>query len=83
MNPEEIISRLIHRDGIETAWPSGVERWNEAAALKRLGRPEEIAGPMVFLVSQLASFMSGQTLVVDGGTQAHFPHTGANPMDEK
>ncbi|MCB0995680.1 MAG: SDR family oxidoreductase [Acidimicrobiales bacterium] len=51
--------------------------------LGRWGRPEEIAGPMVFLVSQLASFMSGQTLVVDGGTQAHFPHTGANPMDEK
>ena len=48
--------------------------------LGRWGHPDEIAGPLVFLVSNMASFMSGQTLVVDGGTRAHFPHSGANPM---
>ncbi|MEZ4333052.1 MAG: SDR family NAD(P)-dependent oxidoreductase [Myxococcota bacterium] len=48
--------------------------------LGRWGRPEEIAGPLVFLVSKLSSFLTGQTLVVDGGMQAHFPHAGANPM---
>lgn len=51
--------------------------------LGRWGHPDEIAGPLVFLVSKLASFMSGQTLVVDGGTQAHFPHTGDNPLTKK
>lgn len=51
--------------------------------LGRWGRPEEIAGPLVFLVSKLSSFMSGQTLVADGGMQAHFPHAGANPMRAK
>ena len=48
--------------------------------LGRWGESDEIAGRLVFLVSQLASFMSGQTLVVDGGMRAHFPHGGANPM---
>jgi len=35
--------------------------------LGRWGRPEEIAGPALFLASPLASFISGHTLVVDGG----------------
>ncbi len=52
----------------------------DGVPLGRWGHPDEIAGPLVFLVSKLASFMSGQTLVVDGGTRAHFPHGGANPM---
>ena len=33
----------------------------------RWGQPEEIAGPVVFLLSDLASFVSGQTVVADGG----------------
>lgn len=48
----------------------------EGVPLARWGTPEEIAGPLVFLVSDLAGFMTGQTLVVDGGTMACFPHTG-------
>jgi 3-oxoacyl-[acyl-carrier protein] reductase len=35
--------------------------------LQRSGSPAEIAGPLVFMVSDLSSFVSGQTLVVDGG----------------
>jgi 3-oxoacyl-[acyl-carrier protein] reductase len=33
----------------------------------RLGRPEEIAGVALFLCSNAASWVTGQTLIVDGG----------------
>jgi NAD(P)-dependent dehydrogenase (short-subunit alcohol dehydrogenase family) len=50
---------------------------NSIQPLGRMGEAEEIAGPLVFLVSDLASFVTGQTLIVDGGTHAAFPHFGA------
>lgn len=46
----------------------------DGAPLGRFGLPEEIAGPLVFLASDLAGFMTGQTLIVDGGQRAAFPH---------
>jgi len=41
-----------------------------AIPLGRRGRPEDIAGAVLFLLSELASFVSGQALAVDGGSSA-------------
>lgn len=43
------------------------KRWTASIPLGRLASPEEIASACVYLFSQEASFITGQTLVVDGG----------------
>jgi NAD(P)-dependent dehydrogenase (short-subunit alcohol dehydrogenase family) len=42
--------------------------------LGRMGRPADIAGAALFLTSDLSSFVSGRTLVVDGAVDAKFPY---------
>jgi NAD(P)-dependent dehydrogenase (short-subunit alcohol dehydrogenase family) len=46
----------------------------DRAPLARAGTPEEIAGPLTFLISDLSSYVSGQTIIVDGGMRAVWPH---------
>lgn len=47
---------------------------SEGVPLQRFGRAEEIAKVLLFLMSDMSSFMTGQTLVNDGGVMVHFPH---------
>jgi 3-oxoacyl-[acyl-carrier protein] reductase len=51
-----------------------------AMPLGRAGRPEDIAGPLVFLCSDLGAFVAGQTIIADGGTHAAFPHVGVTSL---
>lgn len=43
------------------------DRWAAEIPLRRLGRPEEIADTIVWLASDRASYVTGQTILVDGG----------------
>jgi NAD(P)-dependent dehydrogenase (short-subunit alcohol dehydrogenase family) len=43
----------------------------QARAIKRTEVPQDLVGTVVFLCSSDSDFMTGQTLVVDGGAQMH------------
>jgi len=47
--------------------PSFIERYEYKSPLKRMGRAEEIAPAITFLLSEEASFITGHNLMVDGG----------------
>lgn len=48
-------------------WENNEEQINKYMPLGRIGEPEDIANTAVFLAGDTASWMTGQTLVVDGG----------------
>jgi NAD(P)-dependent dehydrogenase (short-subunit alcohol dehydrogenase family) len=54
------------------------ERDRKAIAMGRRGRPEEQAGAILFLLSDLSSYITGQTLLVDGGLNLKWTHLGAD-----
>ena len=63
---------LVKTDFARALWdnPAILERSTANAPLKRIGDPDEIAGAAVFLASKAAAFMTGQTMVIDGGVTA-------------
>jgi NAD(P)-dependent dehydrogenase (short-subunit alcohol dehydrogenase family) len=54
----------------EKAPPAMVERLTTKLPMKRMGRPHELKGAIVFLASDASSFMTGQNLTIDGGWTA-------------
>lgn len=69
-------------EGIRQVAPPGAEeRFGDTVPMGRAGHVDEMAGAAVFLASDLSSYITGQTIHVDGGTQAasgwyHHPKTG-------
>ncbi len=58
---------LVARPGLREDWPDGVEAWERAAPLQRLGARDDVADACVFLASPMARWITGHDLVVDGG----------------
>ena len=60
---------LVRTDFAKALWenPATLRAVTATTPLRRIGEPDEIAGAAVFLVSPAGSFVTGQTIVVDGG----------------
>jgi NAD(P)-dependent dehydrogenase (short-subunit alcohol dehydrogenase family) len=60
----------VFRTSLNAEFLDDTERGRELlmrTPMRRFGRPEEVAGAAVFLASDAASFITGQTIVIDGG----------------
>ena len=61
---------LVKTEFARALWdnPQILKATTSEAALRRIGMPDEMAGAAVYLASSAASFVTGQTLVLDGGS---------------
>lgn len=61
---------LIRTDFARALWenPDNLKRSLSSTPMARIGEPEEIAGAAVFLASDAGNYMTGQMMVIDGGT---------------
>jgi len=61
---------LIKTDFARALWenPDTLKAVTKTTPLRRIGEPHEIAGAAVYLASPASSFMTGQTIIVDGGS---------------
>jgi NAD(P)-dependent dehydrogenase (short-subunit alcohol dehydrogenase family) len=64
---DSIVARLVQA-GLRTSVEDGKARINASLPMKRMGRPEEVAGAVVFLCSPAASYMTGEEICIDGGS---------------
>ncbi len=60
---------LIKTDFAKALWddPAALAERNASTPLRRIGEPDEIAGAAVYLAAPASRFMTGQSLVIDGG----------------
>lgn len=73
--PSGVRANAVAPGLIDTVWASAIlkdeaatERRLSQTPLRRIGRAEEVAATALFLASDAAGFITGQTIVVDGGT---------------
>jgi NAD(P)-dependent dehydrogenase (short-subunit alcohol dehydrogenase family) len=68
VNPGVTVTNLHRRSGMDDArYGAFLERSKETHPLGRPGRPEEVAALILFLASNRAEWMTGETIPIDGG----------------
>ena len=60
---------ILVRTGTGALWedPEALKQRTATTPLRRIGEPDEIAGAAVYLASPASAFMTGQSIVIDGG----------------
>ena len=61
---------VIRTEGLDGYGPEAIAAWERAVPLGRLGSPEEIASVVAFLASPGGAYVTGTTILVDGGVDA-------------
>jgi NAD(P)-dependent dehydrogenase (short-subunit alcohol dehydrogenase family) len=72
VSPGLISGTNIRTSGASIDTDDVQSRRREVVPLRRTGTSEDVAGPVVFLLSDLAQYVTGQVVVVDGGLTAGF-----------
>ena len=68
VNPGTIATQLVKNVLSKTG--TSLETAGKAYPMKRIGQPEEVANVVYFLASNKASFITGESITVDGGIMA-------------
>lgn len=63
-----VIDTGMTRDDLDFFEADAAAEYEAQSPLRRVGVPEDIAGAVLYLVSPLASYVNGESLIVDGGT---------------
>ena len=65
-----VVPGMIDTEGIAGYGAEAVERWRRTIPLGRMGRPEEVGALIAFLASAGGAYVTGATILVDGGVDA-------------
>jgi NAD(P)-dependent dehydrogenase (short-subunit alcohol dehydrogenase family) len=72
-----VVPGAVRTPRIEGMWARGEIPRPGDDTVSRMAEPEDIAGAAVFLCSALARRITGQAIVVDGGTSTRFPYSSS------